>query len=118
MPKIHTQRAVDKLTLSAVVGVITLAVGFLVMVVDTSKWAQATDDTLTHCKEESYRIDSKVNVNKEHIRALEAKALEDQRFQGKIEAKVNAIQASQIRQEAMIMQLLDNSNKIINGQDD
>lgn len=115
MTRIYTKRVVDKLTLSAIVGVITLSIVVLIMVIDTSKWAQATDDTIEHCKQESSRIDSKVNINKDHIRELEAQKLEEQRFRGEIEAKIDSIQSSQIRQEAMIMQLIHNSNKIING---
>lgn len=118
MNKLYTKRKTDKMALGAIISVIVGLMVIVTYIIDTSRWAQATDDTIAHCQDESGRIDSKVNINKDHIRALEAQELEDQRFRGQIEAKIDSIQDSQIRQEAMIMQLIHNSTKILNGNHD
>ena len=106
--KVYTKRKADKLAIGAVVSVV---VGLLVIttyIVDTSKWAQATDDVVAQCAD-------KIETNKEHIRLLEEKESENRRFQGEVNAKLDSVQASQLRQEAMIMQLISNSTKILNG---
>jgi predicted PurR-regulated permease PerM len=108
MNKIYTKRRTDKMAISML---ITLVVGVLaigVYIVETSRWAQATEDIAKTCVE-------KTDQNKTHIIHLEEQEAENRRFQGQVKAQLDSIEDGQDRQEGMIMQLIINSNKILNG---
>lgn len=111
----HTRRKTDKLAISAIVSTVVGVVLLMTYVINTSRWVQQVDDTIVMCKMMIETVSEQTIRNKDHIVILEGEAKEDQRFQGEVAAQIDQIQASLVRQESVLHQLIINSQIIMKG---